>query len=131
MTKTNPGPDRPITTTVPEVAAYLRIHPSTVYRMLKSKQLPGFRLGDWRFNVEQVGQWRRARPLAKKKPLTPLVAPGALIAPPPTSRATHKRPVGGLGPTSLKNNSRNFPSVGCFPQPLSKPYTPIMIGAAA
>jgi excisionase family DNA binding protein len=66
MTKTNPGPDRTMTTTVPEVAAYLRIHPSTVYRMLKSKQLPGFRLGDWRFNVEQVGQWRRARPLAKK-----------------------------------------------------------------
>jgi excisionase family DNA binding protein len=75
MTKPNPRPDRPMTMTVPEVAAYLRIHPSTVYRMLRNKQLPGFRLGDWRFNVEQIDQWRRARERIKAgqgKPVTPL-----------------------------------------------------------
>jgi excisionase family DNA binding protein len=61
MTKPNPVPARPMTMTVPEVAAYLRIHPSTVYMLIRKKQLPAFRLGDWRFNVEQIDQWRCAR----------------------------------------------------------------------
>jgi excisionase family DNA binding protein len=45
--------------TVKEVSEYLRIHPSTVYRMLSKKQLPGFRVGaDWRFSVKAIEQWR-------------------------------------------------------------------------
>lgn len=39
-----------------EVAALLRCHVSTIYRLLKDRQLPGaFKIGsDWRFNREQV-----------------------------------------------------------------------------
>jgi len=50
--------------TVQEVSSYLRVHPSTIYRMLKRNQLPAFRVGsDWRFTVEAIDQWR-ARPEA-------------------------------------------------------------------
>jgi excisionase family DNA binding protein len=45
--------------TVGELASYLRVHRSTVYRLLKKQQLPGFKIGsDWRFNVEAIDQWR-------------------------------------------------------------------------
>ena len=45
--------------TVQEVSAYLRVHPSTIYRMLKKNQLPAFRVGsDWRFTVEAIDKWR-------------------------------------------------------------------------
>ena len=44
--------------TVQEVSQYLRVHPSTIYRMLKKHQLPAFRVGnDWRFTVEAVDKW--------------------------------------------------------------------------
>ena len=42
-----------------EVAEYLRVHPSTIYRMLKQRKIPAFKLGsDWRFNVESIDRWR-------------------------------------------------------------------------
>jgi excisionase family DNA binding protein len=45
--------------TVQDVSAYLRVHPSTVYRLLKRNELPAFRVGsDWRFNVEAIDRWR-------------------------------------------------------------------------
>ena len=45
--------------TVQEVSSYLRVHPSTIYRMLKKNQLPAFRVGsDWRFTVEAIDEWR-------------------------------------------------------------------------
>ena len=45
--------------TVREVSAYLRVHPVTIYRMLKNRQIPAFQVGgDWRFNVEQIERWR-------------------------------------------------------------------------
>jgi len=41
--------------TVRGLAEYLRIHPSTVYRLLKHGLLPGFKVGsDWRFNREDI-----------------------------------------------------------------------------
>jgi excisionase family DNA binding protein len=44
--------------TVNELADFLRIHRSTVYRLLKTKSLPAFRVGsDWRFNTETVNEW--------------------------------------------------------------------------
>jgi excisionase family DNA binding protein len=52
--------------TVRDLSNYLRIHPSTVYRLLKTGQLPSFRVGsDWRFNVEEIDRWRVER---EKKP---------------------------------------------------------------
>jgi excisionase family DNA binding protein len=59
MSGENPAPG---VLTVSEVAAYLRVHPSTIYRLLKAHQLPAFRIGsDWRFNVEEINAWREAR----------------------------------------------------------------------
>lgn len=45
--------------TVKELSDYLRVHPSTIYRLLKRGQIPGFKLGsDWRFNIEAIDRWR-------------------------------------------------------------------------
>lgn len=44
--------------TVKEVSAYLRIHPSTTYRLIKRHQLPHFRIGkDHRFDREAIDRW--------------------------------------------------------------------------
>ena len=45
--------------TVKDLCEYLRVHPSTIYRLLKAGQLPAFKVGsDWRFNVESIDRWR-------------------------------------------------------------------------
>jgi excisionase family DNA binding protein len=45
--------------TVSDLSDYLRVHRSTVYRLLKKGQLPSFKIGsDWRFNLEAIDQWR-------------------------------------------------------------------------
>jgi len=45
--------------TVAELSVYLRVHRSTIYRLLKKGDLPAFRIGsDWRFNVEEIDGWR-------------------------------------------------------------------------
>jgi len=44
--------------TVPMLAEYLLCHPSTIYRLLKNKRIPGFRVGsDWRFRRSAIDQW--------------------------------------------------------------------------
>ena len=44
--------------TVKELSDYLRVHPSTVYKLLHNGELPGFRIGtDWRFNAEVIDRW--------------------------------------------------------------------------
>jgi excisionase family DNA binding protein len=44
--------------TVEEVAAYLRLHPGTVYRLLRRGELPAFKVGnDWRFFSDIVDEW--------------------------------------------------------------------------
>lgn len=48
--------------TAGELAEYLRVHRSTLYRLLKKQQLPGFKRGGyWRFDVEAIDQWRMQR----------------------------------------------------------------------
>ena len=43
---------------VPDLAAYLRVHQSTVYRLVRMRNLPAFRVGsDWRFNREEIDKW--------------------------------------------------------------------------
>jgi excisionase family DNA binding protein len=45
--------------TLEEVANYLRVHPSTIYRLVKKGKLPAFKVGsDWRFNLESIDNWR-------------------------------------------------------------------------
>jgi excisionase family DNA binding protein len=48
--------------TVHEVSAYLRVHPGTIYRLLRCHQIPAFHVGrDWRFDVEKIDTWRFAQ----------------------------------------------------------------------
>ncbi len=45
--------------TVSELADYLHVHQSTIYRMLKRNELPSFKVGaDYRFNREEIDRWR-------------------------------------------------------------------------
>ncbi|MGH2403180.1 MAG: helix-turn-helix domain-containing protein [bacterium] len=49
---------QPTILTVQEVAAYLRLHAVTVYRMAQNGDLPAFRVGRrWRFKRDQIEQW--------------------------------------------------------------------------
>ena len=51
--------------TVREVSAYLHVHPTTIYRLLRKKKIPAFHIGsDWRFNIEDIDRWR----LGQKEP---------------------------------------------------------------
>ena len=48
--------------TVAELARHLRVHPTTIYRMLRQHRIPAFRAGhDWRFSAEEIEHWRRER----------------------------------------------------------------------
>jgi excisionase family DNA binding protein len=50
---------KPTVLKVQDLSDYLRIHRSTVYRLLRKGQLPAFKVGsDWRFNVETIDAWR-------------------------------------------------------------------------
>lgn len=52
------SPVKPKVMTVPEVAIYLKLHPTTLYRLIRRKAVPAFRIGsDWRFNVEEIDVW--------------------------------------------------------------------------
>jgi excisionase family DNA binding protein len=45
--------------TVDELSEYLRVRKTTIYRMLKQRKLPAFRIGsDWRFSLETIKQWQ-------------------------------------------------------------------------
>lgn len=55
---TEPKYNLPRVMTVKELSAYLRVHPSTIYKLLRRGELPGFRIGtDWRFNAEVIDRW--------------------------------------------------------------------------
>jgi excisionase family DNA binding protein len=44
--------------TVPMLARYLRCHPSTIYRLLKRREIPAFKIGsDWRFQRPVIETW--------------------------------------------------------------------------
>ena len=45
-----------------ELAKYLRIHPTTVYKLAKRGELPAFKIGgDWRFNRASIEKWLESR----------------------------------------------------------------------
>ncbi len=47
---------------VSEVADYLHVSRSTIFRLLKRNELPAFMVGsDWRFDVEEIDRWRAKR----------------------------------------------------------------------
>jgi excisionase family DNA binding protein len=44
--------------TLEETAEFLRVHPSTIYRLLKNRTIPAFKIGyDWRFTQESIQRW--------------------------------------------------------------------------
>jgi excisionase family DNA binding protein len=44
--------------TADEVAAYLRVHRRTIYRMVKADRIPFFKIGaDCRFHKKAIDQW--------------------------------------------------------------------------
>jgi len=46
--------------TVQEIADYLRVHPSTIYRLLKKGEIPAFKVGsDWRFVLSEAVKWSK------------------------------------------------------------------------
>ena len=53
-----PDPD-PEIMTAGEVADYLRVSVSTVYRLAKRRELAGFKVGDWRFSRRTLDDWIR------------------------------------------------------------------------
>jgi len=54
------APARPtVVLTVADLCEYLKVHRTTVYKLLKARKIPAFRFGgDWRFNREQIDKWR-------------------------------------------------------------------------
>lgn len=48
--------------TVKELAVYLNVHTSTIYRMLRQNALPCFKIGsDWRFHRMAIDEWIRSK----------------------------------------------------------------------
>jgi excisionase family DNA binding protein len=46
--------------TVKDLAKYLHCHQSTIYRLVKRGEIPGFRLGGgWRFKIDEIDRWCR------------------------------------------------------------------------
>jgi excisionase family DNA binding protein len=44
-----------------EVAMYLRVHVSTIARLLKRQEIPAFKIGsDWRFKKSSIDEWLAA-----------------------------------------------------------------------
>lgn len=53
--------------TLEEVAAFLKVHPSTIYRLLRRNEIPAFKMGsDWRFNQESIERWVQEREEANR-----------------------------------------------------------------
>ena len=71
-------PQRVIADVVPkvltllEVSKYLNVCPATIYRLLRQKEIPAFRLsGNWRFNIEDLKLWMDNKS-QKSEPRDPL-----------------------------------------------------------
>jgi len=48
--------------TLEEVARYLRLHTSTIYRLARAGIIPGVKIGgQWRFSQKRVDEWLAKR----------------------------------------------------------------------
>jgi len=57
--------------TIKELSDHLRVHPTTIYRLLRQGRLPGFRVGsNWRFNRAAIEQWERTQVAGFETPAT-------------------------------------------------------------
>ena len=52
--------------TVTELSNHLRVHPTTIYRLLRRGLIPGFRVGStWRFSRAAIEEWEHGQGLAE------------------------------------------------------------------
>jgi len=66
--------------TIRELSDHLRVHPTTIYLLLRQGRLPGFRVGsNWRFSREAIEHWEREQ------------AGGGAAATPPRRRRARRR----------------------------------------
>ncbi len=57
--------------TIKVLSEHLRVHPTTIYRLLRQGRLPGFRVGsNWRFNRTAIEQWEVAQASKFPPPIT-------------------------------------------------------------
>ncbi len=55
--------------TVNELSTHLRVHPTTIYRLLRRGLIPGFRVGStWRFSRAAIEEWEHGIGLAPEMP---------------------------------------------------------------
>jgi excisionase family DNA binding protein len=55
--------------TTKEVAAYLKCHTSTIYKLLRQSRLPAFKVGsDYRFDIVVLETWSRQQAMPRSKP---------------------------------------------------------------
>jgi len=58
MPEESKRPQRTQIMTLKEISKYLGVHEMTVYRLLKTKKLPGFKVGgQWRTKKEVLDNW--------------------------------------------------------------------------
>ena len=58
LEKNQPRPKRTQIMTLRELAKYLGVHPITIYRLLKSSDIPAIKLGgQWRFKKDVLDTW--------------------------------------------------------------------------
>lgn len=58
--------------TLREVAAFLKVHPNTIYRLARTGKLPAFKIGtDWRFQRSAVESWASRRDAEPGPPVPP------------------------------------------------------------
>lgn len=79
--------------TVSELADHLSVHRITIYRLLKSGSIPGFKIGRvWRFEFDQISTWMTTG-------IPPLEIQAAASATQgPKARPREKRPEGAPRP---------------------------------
>ena len=53
--------------TVREIAEYLKVTERTIYRMVKDKKIPAFKVGgSWRFRLDEIDDWIKSQTLEVK-----------------------------------------------------------------
>jgi excisionase family DNA binding protein len=69
--------------TIAELSAQLRVHPTTIYRLLREGRIPGFRVGSaWRFSRAAIEVWEHEQ-------VSPIEADGNTT---PTRKAKGRKP---------------------------------------
>jgi excisionase family DNA binding protein len=87
--------------TVSELADHLSVHRITIYRLLKTGSIPGFKIGRvWRFELDQIASW-----------MTTGVPPAEVLAAGATAKAK-ERTVGDPSPEPGRAQKRKKPPPG-------------------